>query len=206
MKNLETTISHKVCGSCYEQLRLIISEKNTEKMDVMEEISDGVTELQNESEKLSLEQKDSSGSEYITTSQSKRKLDSMLEPFGLPPFKRKKMSDKAVVNAGVSIIQTMTNQVSEAFEVAENVKLPVLNLTEAINNQSSFEALILNLKSKYDDDTTKYDDKISILTVLPKEWNLQQINQYFKCTKCMLKESQKLRENKGKICKIILYF
>lgn len=198
--SLEVSISHKICITCNNQLKsLILKELQNIKQIEVVDISEENSESQNESEKLSLEKKETSGSDFITTSQSKRQLDSFLSTFGLPPFKRQKMNDKAVINTGVAIVQNVVDKVSDAFEDANDVKLPDLKLKQALDYNSWFNQMISNLQTKFNDISTTYDEKVSLLTLLPKEWSLDQINQYFDCNYYMVTESQKLRETKGKI-------
>lgn len=199
-ENLEFTVSHKVCSACKNYLKLLISEVSQVKKEIeVIEVSDDDSESQNEFKKLSLENKETSGSDFITTSQCKRNLDSMLSTLGIPSFQRKKMNNEAVINCGLSIVESVIKKVSEAFEEANEVKLPDLQLSQSLNESLWFKSMIANIKSKFYDTNTSYDEKVSLLTLLPKNWNLQQINQYFECNKYMLKESLKLRENKGKI-------
>lgn len=125
--NLEYTISHQICITCNNQLKSLISEvsEKSKKIEVID-ISRENSESQTESEKLSLEKKETSGSDFVTVSQGKRELDSMLSTFGLPPFKRQKMNNNVVVKNGVAIIQTMVDKVSEVFKDVNEVKLPDL--------------------------------------------------------------------------------
>lgn len=77
---------------------------------------------------------------------------------------------------------------------------------QALDHTSWFKAMIFNLQSKFNDEATTYDEKVSLLTLLPKEWSLEQVKHYFDCNYYMLNESQKLRESTGKIHKSLCNF
>lgn len=141
----------------------------------------------------------------MTVSQNKNKLDTILTSCGLETFHRLKMNSHDLVKKGEFILQKVLNTTSDAIEDSNNITLPRFsNLKLKANESSWFRSMILNLKSKFEDDSTSYNEKIGLLTVLPEDWSFKQIIQYFDCTWYMFKESQKLRESIGK--KIFKYF
>lgn len=204
--NLNFTSIHKICGACNNQLQTYISEYNEEKANDCWKVKNNLEAKDDtNSESQSLTNKSmSSRSEFNTNSQVKRHLNSMLEGLGLPPCKRQKMNDEDMTRFGDNILQDVVDKFTGAFEDSHNIKLTNYNNLKQISNESKyFENIISNLKSKFDDSTTTYDERISILTVLPKDWSWKQTHHYFNCSKHIYYESQKLREEQGKIFLII---
>ena len=71
-----------------------------------------------------------------------------------------------------------------------------------------FQNIIANIQAKYQASSTTFNDKISLLTLLPEDWKFSQVKEYFQCTYYMFCEIKKLRENIGKYrltCYLYIY-
>lgn len=188
--NLTYTSEHKICNVCIEKLFSDLDgSKNTVK-NSLTKVCETITEAD------SSQTTNSTPSEFQTDSQKKRSLDDILNVLNIPPFKRQKLTDDRTVKEGVAILQSTVNTVTEAFEVANNVKLPKYeNLTQMSFESTSFHKIILNMQDTYNASST--NKKISMLTLLPANWTLKEVNVYFNCSKHMFYEAKKLRGEKG---------
>lgn len=201
VENCDLTLEHKICSVCNNYLRSCILEHKEK--ETVTSLTEPVCPREFSSEDFSAAGSyphGSSDSDFQTNSQSKRTFDSILDSLDLPPFKRQKMNEKDLIYNSKDVIQGVVNKVSKAFEEAHGITLPPTynSLRQLSAESTSFNSIIGNLKLKYDHSSTSYDEKVSILTVLPKEWRYLQTSHYFNCNKYMFKEARKIRENKGK--------
>lgn len=200
--NMEFSLEHKICRTCNNQLcsDIIKYKKSVEAASEHTSLLTNIVSQQSNNESNMPEfTQTSSDLEFRTLSQKKRKLDDILDTFGLPPFKRQKLNDDRTVEEGIAIVQNVVNQVSEAFEIAHEVKLPKFENIKQFSDKSSwFEKMILNIQAKFNASSTTFDEKIALLTLLPDDWKFVQIKTYFQCTAYMITEARKLKENIGK--------
>lgn len=193
--NLTFSSEHNICITCKEKLisDLCIHKNTAENSpkDVAETLVDSRSDIKTDSQTTN-----STCSEFQSGSQKKRSLDEVLDVLGIPAFKRQKLNYERTVEEGVAIVQTTVNNVTDKFEEACNVKLPKYkNLKKMSFESFSFNAIIFNMQSTYNVSNT--DRKISLLTLLPPDWTVQKVNEYFDCSKYMFNEAKKLRVEKG---------
>lgn len=62
-----------------------------------------------------------------------------------------------------------------------------------------------NIKLKFNA-TEKFDEKVSLLTLLPEGITLKEISKYFNCTYHMFSEAKKLRQSSGEYAYFYKYF
>lgn len=123
----------------------------------------------------------------------------MLDVFDIPPFKYQKLSDDRIVHKGVEIVQVIVNQFSEVFQSAHEVQFTQFNNIKQMSDEGCwFKSMIANIKEKYESTTTSFNEKISLLTLLPQDCKFKVIKQYIQCSRYMVSEAKKLRENAGK--------
>lgn len=194
--NKQYNQEQKVCATCKMQIdSSILDYKKTIEMSPIQESSKESTSqsfLTNSTPEEAIPS--TQCSEYKSESQKKRLLDSYLETFNMPPFKRQKLSDSRVVMEGVEIMQNIVAQVSDAFHESTSVEMPnnLKNIVQLHEKSLDLDSIISNLEKKYRIST--YNEKLSILALLPDEWTLQKIKEHFYCTPYMLREAKKLKQ------------
>lgn len=188
--NLQLNSGDKVCSVCLTLLERSVIE----------------TALLTYKEENSLDAKSDSqvtestpSSIYESSSQKRKTFNETLSHFNIPCIKRQKLSDDRLVTKGVEVAQNIVCQVSKSFEDAHNVQLPNLNSLSILSKESLwFRSIIENITLKFQECKT-FDEKVSLLTLLPGDWNLKNISPYFKCSYHMLSESKKLKQHFGKL-------
>ncbi|XP_058803484.1 uncharacterized protein LOC131671234 [Phymastichus coffea] len=108
-----------------------------------------------------------------------------------------KFTDERLVNKGIECIQTIVNETSCSFEQAYDIQLPDFKNLDKIHKESSwFKNILSNLKSRLD--TCKsFNDKVSLLTLLPDDWTFKTAEEYLQCSYHAFIEARKLREKHG---------
>ena len=191
---------HKICSACNIELTSDISnyEKSLKNSIVPKNLLTETDDINTASSTPEIRSSYSS-SDFQSGSQNKRKLDTVLDVIGVPPFKRNKLNNDYTAKEGCKIIQQVVNKVSEVFEDAYEVNLPKFENIQQISSESNwFRNMISNFQIIYNDTLTTFDQKIFLLTLLPEEWPFRQINEYFQCNRYMFHEIRKLRNNIGK--------
>ncbi|KAL7303635.1 hypothetical protein TKK_0003781 [Trichogramma kaykai] len=127
----------------------------------------------------------------------KRHLKDIFDVFDIAPVKRPRVPDKRLLQKGLKIVQKIASQVSETFQDVYNVKMPKLDRIYQWHNESIWlKKMIRNMQIKYR--VSSYNERISLLTFLPDDWSLKQINEYFHCSEDMVSEANTLKQNIGK--------
>lgn len=204
IRGFEMTSEHKLCSVCKLNIVSAFNEYSSKK---------NVEEIPQFSIQCSLESgKNSSSSQhsiYQSESQKKRKLDEILETCDLPPFKKPKniRTDKQI-ELGVEVLQNVINKVSTSIVDGYNVELPDFsNLTLTHNNSKWFQEVLKKIKFKYESLLDKeFSEKIQLLSLLPDDWNLNQVQKHFICTKHMFYEIKKLKSREGNIINNLSFF
>ncbi|XP_058789571.1 uncharacterized protein LOC131663272 [Phymastichus coffea] len=195
-------LEHKVCNACSVRLNSdMLKYQQSSKAEFKGTQSSPL--VCNESQEISSTENtpgfthSSSSSEFTSNSQNKRKLAQMLEPFDIT-FKRQKLNDDRIINEGVGILQDVVNQISQVFQNAHEVELPKFNNIKQMSNEGNwFQEIVTNIQKKYHAPATNYNEKVSLLTLLPTTWKYSDVKLYIPCSRYMFSEANKLREKTG---------
>lgn len=197
--NLTLSSEHQICNACSEKINTDIDNL----ADSLEIVSvSQALPLVSDTKSDNSQSTSTSGSEFKSDSQKRKNLDEVLDALGIPLFKRQKLSDKRIVDKGATILENTVENVTRVFEDTHKVKLPEYkNLKQMHFESCSFKKIIENLQLSYNVST--FDKRVSILTLMPSNWNFKDFSQYFQCTRYMVYEAKKLQAIKGN-SKIIL--
>ena len=111
---MKFSLENKMCNVCSVQLDSKILEYNQS----LEAASISASDITNPSDITDFQQtitestsveftQSSSTSEFISNSQKKRKIEDILDIFGMPPFKHEKLSNDRKVEKGLQIVQAL---------------------------------------------------------------------------------------------------
>lgn len=117
-------------------------------------------------------------------------LNTTLEQYGESPIKKKRL---VTAKYRKQKFQNLNKTLNEKVFKVETTPTIDLKIKE---DSVRFNKMISNLKVKYNNSNTS-SERLTILTLLPEDWSVYKIQQEFKTTQFLAKQSKKLLAEKG---------
>lgn len=94
--------------------------------------------------------------------------------------------------------QSLEEHLSDALEIVEELREDSISDMEvSVDQIKHLKDLLENMKTKFHDKNTTRHEKMQILTLLPSNWQYNDIKQHFEVSEYMINLSRKLQRERG---------
>jgi len=129
-------------------------------------------------------------------------LDTSLRACGISPFKSKGKTKKQKLQHAVKKIDKVTKSLEKSFET-KGVEFPSSSGVQSPHTcraKDDLDELMVNIKEKVGS-TTKFEDRVQLLTLKPASWTIDKTKDYFEVTKHVVRTAIKLKQEEGILAK-----
>jgi hypothetical protein len=139
----------------------------------------------------------SSNDEFVPDRPYIDQLNESLQAFKVSPIKKRLSTSQIQRKISVKK-QKLDDKLTQIVSGSTSYhKLPVIaDMDEIEKNDNSMLALTQLLKDKYVE-TTSFDERLQLLTLVPQHWSIERTADEFACTKYMVRTSRSLKERLG---------
>ncbi|CAH0558568.1 unnamed protein product [Brassicogethes aeneus] len=184
----------KLCRECDKALHKMY-QKNNKSVPLVESVNNTEDEEIQQSQ-VSSYSSNSFESIYQTKSQEINAINSLLNILEIDPVDKDKMSTKRFKQKMEQLLLDFTQKITEKINTAYDLDINIINDTvtkNIVTDSKSLKEIIFSLQNRFDS-AKAIDEKIQILTILPKRWKFNDVKKYFNCTNYIIREFRKSKE------------
>lgn len=98
-------------------------------------------------------------------------------------------------------MRSMNYRVQKSAEITKAVRKNIFGMdSDDVNKSNDFDEMIMQLKEKFNLPSTSTNDKLKVLSVLPKSWSVNQIVNEFNAPHHTVKQMKRLVREQGILC------